>query len=164
MNLLPARAEISCPLSILERVRIKEVFFTGNVLTGASYAQEQFEIYCERKNTEPASFKIIIFFFFFLSYLLLKEPGILGNSGVKFLGFRPFFACAENPGKIPGKTRVSRLSWFCRNLEKPKNAKRKFSTLSVWKREENIFHAFKAYRHMCKKAWSCSQGVSCSPS
>ena len=26
MNLLPARAEISCPLSILERVRIKEVF------------------------------------------------------------------------------------------------------------------------------------------
>ena len=103
MNLLPARAEISCPLSILERVRIKEVFFTGNVLTGASYAQEQFEIYCERKNTEPVSFKIIIFFFFFLSYLLLKEPGILGNSGVKFLGFRPFFCTCRKSRKNPRK-------------------------------------------------------------
>ena len=102
MNLLPARAEISCPLSILERVRIIEVFFTGNVLTGASYAQEQFEIYWERKNTEPASFKIVTFFFF-LSYLLLKEPGILGNSGVKFLGFRPFVCTCRKSRKNPRK-------------------------------------------------------------
>ena len=30
MNLLP-RAEILCPLFVLERVRIIEVFYTGNV-------------------------------------------------------------------------------------------------------------------------------------
>ena len=81
-----------------------------------------------------------------------------------FPGFPAFFAHAENPGKSEGKTGVSRLSYFSRNLEKPGNAKRKFSTLSVWKRQENIFHSFKAYGHMCKKAWSCSQEISCSPS
>ena len=91
MNLLPARAEISCPLSILERVRIKEVFFTGNVLTGASYAQEQFEIYCERKNTEPASFKIIIFFFFFFVLSTAKGAWDSGEFWSKIPGFPAFF-------------------------------------------------------------------------
>ena len=38
--------------------------------------------------------------FIFLSSLLVKVPGILQNSGITFLGFQPFFAHAENPGKL----------------------------------------------------------------